>query len=328
MSEMRKITRPILLATLLCVASSGFGPALSPTRKTTDYSVIDTYARNAPNAYTRSINSLSDYLTAPARSDLAKARSVYAWIMTHVRYDNAAAANPYYTTETEYANRVLKSRRAVCSGFALLYKCLLKRAGVEVVSVKGYSRIYDVQAGRPTGPVDHEWNAMELDGDWYLADLTWASTTARDGEINDFYFLTNPEAFIAQHFPADTRWQLLSPSVSKAAFDRYPKIYDAYFRLGFADDFPKNGLIGSQDLVNLTLHNPENIELMGSYTAGNGGSSFVPITVNRTGEFYQVQARLPQRGQGRLCLFARAKGALASRDKSYEGVITYSVVSR
>lgn len=327
-SEMRKITRPILLAALLCFVSSGFSPALSPTRTTADYSVIDTYARNAPNSYTRSLNSLSDYLTTPARSDLAKARSIYAWIMTHVRYDDAAAANPYYTTETEYANRVLKSRRAVCSGFALLYKCLLKRAGVEVVSVKGYSRIYDVQAGRPTGPVDHEWNAMQLDGDWYLADLTWASTTAREGEINDFYFLTNPEAFVAQHLPADPRWQLLSPSVSKAAFDRYPKIYDAYFRLGFGDDFPTNGLIGTQNIVNLTLHNPENVELMCSYNPANGASSFMPLTVHRTGEFYQIQAKLSQRGQGRLCIFARSKGSSTKGGKSYEGVITYSVVSR
>ncbi|MBC8153235.1 MAG: Kyphoscoliosis peptidase, partial [Bacteroidetes bacterium] len=161
---MLKYTRPLLVAALLCSFSTSFSPVTAPARTataTTDYSTIDTYARNAPNAHTRSINSLSDYLTAPARSDLAKARSIYAWIMTHVRYDNSAAANPYYATETEYANRVLKSRRAVCSGFALLYKCLLKRAGVEVVSIKGYSRIYDIQAGRPTGAVDHEWNAMK-----------------------------------------------------------------------------------------------------------------------------------------------------------------------
>ncbi len=326
---MRKNALPLLLAALLCSVSSGFSPALAPTRTATDYSIIDTYARNAPNSYTRSLNSLSAYLTAPARSDLAKARSIYAWIMTHIRYDNAAAANPYYNTETEYANRVLRSRRAVCSGFALLYKCLLQQAGVEVVSVKGYSRIYDVQAGRAPGPIDHEWNAMRLDGDWYLADPTWASTTAHNGEINDFYFLTTPEAFVAQHFPADTRWQLLSPLVSKAEFDRYPKIYDAYFRLGFSDDFPKNGLIRAQETISLTLRNPENVELMCSYTPTNSGaSSFLPISVQRSGSVYQLQATLPQRGQGRLCIYARDRNASAGRTKSYEGVLTFTVINR
>ncbi len=321
---MRKYTRPLLVAALLCLGSTGYRPATAPA----DYSIIDTYARNAPNAYTRNLNSLSDYLTAPAHSDLAKARSIYAWIMTHVRYDNAAAANPYYTTETEYATRVLKSRQAVCSGFALLYKCLLKRAGVNVVSVKGYSRVYDIQAGRPTGAVDHEWNAMQLDGDWYLADLTWASTTARRGEINDFYFLTSPEAFIAQHLPLDPRWELLRPAVAKAEFDRYPKIYDAYFRLGFSDDFPKNGLVRAQEAITLTLINADNVDLMCSYSPANGASSFLPLTVRHTGDVYQIQARLPERGQGRLCLYARSKSNSSSTTKSYEGIATFAVASR
>lgn len=325
---MLKYPRPYLVIALLCLFSTSFRSVTDPARTNADYSTIDTYARNAPNAHSRSINNLSDYLTAPARSDLAKARSIYAWIMTHIRYDNSAAANPYYTTETEYATRVLKSRRAVCSGFALLYKCLLKRAGVEVVSVKGYSRIYDIQAGRPTGAVDHEWNAMRLDGDWYLTDPTWASTTATNGEINDFYFLTNPEAFIAQHLPVDTRWQLLSPAVPKTEFDRYPKIYDAYFRLGFSDDFPKNGLIRAQETVSVTLINPEDVELMSSYSPANGASSFLPLTVRRTGDVYQIQAKLPQRGQGRLCIYAKAKGKSTGSTKSYEGVATFTVLNR
>lgn len=325
---MRKYTRPLLVAALLCLSSTGFRPAAAPARSNaSDYSIIDTYARNAPNAYARSLNSLSDYLTAPAHSDLAKARSIYAWIMTHIRYDNAAAANPYYTTETEYATRVLKSRRAVCSGFALLYKCMLQRAGVQVVSIKGYSRVYDIQAGRPTGAVDHEWNAMRLDGDWYLADPTWASTTARNGEINDFYFLTSPEAFIAQHLPLDPKWELLSPAVSKSEFDRYPKIYDAYFRLGFSDDFPKNGLIRAQETVSLSLINPENVDLMCSFNPNNGSSSFLPITVRHTGDVYQLQVKLSAREQGRLCLYARSKGN-ASATKTYEGVATFTVANR
>lgn len=324
---MRKYTRPLLVAALLFLSSTGFRPVSAPARSAADYHIIDTYARNAPNAYARSLNSLSDYLTAPAHSDLAKARSIYAWIMTHVRYDNAAAANPYYTTETEYANRVLKSRQAVCSGFALLYKCLLQRAGVEVVSVKGYSRVYDIQAGRPTGAVDHEWNAMQLDGDWYLADLTWASTTARNGEINEFYFLTSPEAFIAQHLPVDPRWELLRPMVAKNEFDRYPKIYDAYFRLGFSDDFPKNGLIRAQETVSLTLINSEAVDLMCSFNPASGASSFIPVNIHHTGDVYQLQMTLPTRQPGRLCVYARAKGN-TSATKTYEGVATFTVANR
>lgn len=126
-----------------------------------DYSVIDAYARKTPESMTRNLNTLSDYLTAPARSELAKARSVYAWITSHVRYDEAVYSGQRYSSEVEYANRVLRSRKTVCTGFALLYKHLLNRAGIEVVNVKGYARTNDSEAGQPIRYIDHEWMLLD-----------------------------------------------------------------------------------------------------------------------------------------------------------------------
>ncbi len=297
-----------------------------------DYSAIDAYARRAPESEARNLNSLSSYLTSPARSELAKARSVYAWITSHVRYDETAFSGKRYSSEVAYANRVLGTRKAVCTGFSLLFKHLLNQTGIEVVSIKGYSRTNDSEAGQPIRQIDHEWNAVKLDGDWYLLDIAWAQTTAKNGpdgqpHPNDFFFLTEPAAFAANHFPTDSRWQLLTPAISKSQFDQFPKLYDAYFRLGFDPDFPKTGLLRTDDELTLSLQNDKDVEFMCAIgRLGGSTASHVPVSIRRSGDTYQLTVPIKQRGNSTLCIYAKPKGSRSERVKSYEGIATFTVV--
>lgn len=297
-----------------------------------DYSTIDNYARNTPESAARNLKTLSSYLTTPARTDLAKARSVYAWITSHVRYDESAFSGQRYSSEIEYANRVLKNRKAVCTGFALLFKHLLAQAGIPVVSIKGYSRTNDSEAGQPIQRIDHEWNAVQLDGDWYLLDIAWAQTTAKagpDGKLqpNDFFFLTEPAAFAANHFPMDTRWQLLNPALTKTQFDQFPKIYDAYFRLGFDANFPKNGQVRTGEVLTLSLQNEKEVEFTCSIGKQGGTTAVqIPINTRRNGDTYQVVIPISQRGASTLYLFAKPKGPRSERIKSYEGIASFTIV--
>lgn len=300
-------------------------PSLTlPVQETTlyDYPVIDAYARATPERYTHDLNTLAAYLTAPARSELGKARSIYTWILTHIRYDNASSGNGFYTSDTEYATRVLKTRKAVCTGFALLFKCLLVRAGVDVRNVKGYARTQDSDAGMPVRRMSHEWNAVSLDGDWYLFDLTWAENTARDNQSNDYYFLTNPETFVAGHFPADPRWQLLSPAVSKAEFDHYPKIYDSYFRLGFDPDFPRNGLLRAGETVTISLDHPSAGFDFTCMVGQRGYSRSVPVQIERVENTYQLTIPIAQRGTSMITIFGGSKG----KGRPQEALLVFTAV--
>ena len=71
----------------------------------------------------------------------------------------------------------------------------------------------------------HAWNAVELDGQWYLLDATWGSSLIN--KTNDFvqtfkegYFLTQPEHFITNHLPADPMWQLLDCPISTEVYQK------------------------------------------------------------------------------------------------------------
>jgi Transglutaminase-like superfamily len=324
----------LLTGTGFITPSSSLSSLTKPVGRTTtpalltapeaDYSTIDRYARSAPESQARSMASLARYLTAPARSELAKARVIYAWILSHVRYDEGVMR--MYTSEAEYANRALQSRRTVCTGYALLYKYMLREVGIDAVNIKGYSRTDDATAGRATGPVDHEWNAVKIDGDWYLCDLTWAATTAKNGKPNDHYFLTDPQAFVSQHLPVDARWQLLNTPVSKTAFDQFPRLFDTYFTMGFDSRFPRNGLIRTSDMATITLYNEADLKLTCSLGGGGQYTQPLPYTVQRNGDAYTISFRVPGRGASTVFVFAKPRTATNTLYQPYQAVASFTVV--
>jgi len=62
-------------------------------------------------------------------------------------------------------------------------------------------------------PANHSWNAVHIDGSWFLLDCHWATRHDDTDDVkydyDDFYFLTDPGEMIFSHFPKDPAWQLL-----------------------------------------------------------------------------------------------------------------------
>lgn len=72
---------------------------------------------------------------------------------------------------------------AVCQGYALAYKYLLTRAGIPSVVISSSS-------------MNHAWNGVQIDGDWYQADPTWDDPTPnREGYARHAYFLLSDATF-------------------------------------------------------------------------------------------------------------------------------------
>ena len=87
---------------------------------------------------------------------------------------------------------------------------------------------------------------MWVDGSWRFINCKWGARHVkgpRDGTLtykcDEFYFLTNPEQHIYQHFPDDPAWQLLKRPVSLEEFIRLPVVKSPFFnnKLGFALDY-------------------------------------------------------------------------------------------
>ena len=200
------------------------------------YDNIDKYAINTPSPAEASVDSLAAYLVAPAKNEREKARSIFRWVTENIDYD----ANGFFTGSFEDTSSkdVLKSRKSVCSGYSDIFSSLANSAGLEVVRIAGYGKGYGYLPGENlSAPSNHAWNAVKINGSWYLIDCTWGAGYINDNKkyvrkFDDHYFMTPPSEFIYDHLPEDSRWQLLEKPLAKSEFEKQAFVKPDFFKYG------------------------------------------------------------------------------------------------
>lgn len=80
---------------------------------------------------------------------------------------------------------------AVCDGYSKAFQLLCGRAGIECVSVQGYSRTFSEENGLPPD-TGHVWNCVNLGGNWCYVDVTW-DDSRRSAERYLYFNLTSAE---------------------------------------------------------------------------------------------------------------------------------------
>lgn len=198
------------------------------------YAAIDRHALKAPAEVEESLATLARYLVKPAANDKEKARAIYRWITDRIAYDTDAFFAHQSPDETPEV--VLKARKAMCGGYASLFKALCKEAGIKAVIVQGKAKGYSYVEGDPSTSSLHGWNAVQLGDEWFLVDATWGAGGLQDKKFvksfHDFYFLTPPEALVLTHFPRKANCQLLEEPISEQEFNRQPKVSVRFFEAG------------------------------------------------------------------------------------------------
>mgnify|MGYP001445031954 CR=1 FL=1 len=190
-------------------------------RSQPDFKAIDKWARQAPADLATDLPSLTPYLTQKAANETEKLRAIFAWVVTHIVYDRAAALREHPTNRS--IGEILRDQKAICLGYAQLIARMCELAGLEAEVISGYSK--DLPTSKPMlEEPDHAWNAVKVDGKWQLLDATWAAAwynykykQGLNPEVEP-YFLAPPRQFIHAHLPAQPWWQLLDPPISVALF--------------------------------------------------------------------------------------------------------------
>lgn len=133
--------------------------------------------------------------TIPANiPEVEREKRIHDYIVSTVRYDTAAAANPNPVNDfLPHAFDIYGAAiegKAVCEGYAKLFQYLCYRTGIQATQISGIA-----DGG------GHMWNAVKLDGDWYELDATWADQET-DVIYYGFFNLTHSE--MAQSHAAST----------------------------------------------------------------------------------------------------------------------------
>ena len=239
----------------ICFANFCFGQ-----RPSANFSAIDWNVRNieAPT-----VDSLAKKLTAPYQSELEKTRAIFSWIAQHITYNTGIyhsgrgyrsvkyVVDPYDTVSSkpaveQTAEKVLRRRVAVCDGYAKLFKTLCDYAGLTSEVLLGYGKCNLEKNDRFR--TNHTWNAVRIDSNWYLLDVTWASGFINYSNefvphMDETYFLSAPQQFILDHYPEELQWTLLEHPPTLREFRFSPFKYKSYIKYGIVSLSPSNGTI-------------------------------------------------------------------------------------
>ncbi|NTV27719.1 MAG: hypothetical protein HGA93_03440 [Methanothrix sp.] len=292
-----------------------------------NYEEIDRHALNAPSSAEGSVQSLAAYLTGPAKNDREKARAIFRWITENIDYN----VEVFFKEGSGPTNSedVLKSRKSVCYGYSDIFLSLAKEAGIEAVRISGYGKGYGYVPGKNfSGPFNHAWNAVMINGSWYLMDSTWgAGYVSEDRKyvrrFDDHYFMTPPSQFIYDHYPEDASWQLLDEPVSKQEYEDLvyvePEFFSLELKLG-----QKNGTIGADKQAIVSIYAPEDVLMMAKleYADRSSGEALDGGTFcQREGDRYDIYVQFPAAGSYILKAYARQKNDTGK----YDSVLEYRI---
>jgi len=114
---------------------------------------------------------LARKITRHCATDSARVDALYRWTTKNIKYD--AKRFMSWKTEGQTAERALKRRKTLCTGYAEVFTALCDASGIKSVVINGYTKglLYDV--GDTTYLPTHSWNKYELNGSWFNADATW-----------------------------------------------------------------------------------------------------------------------------------------------------------
>lgn len=243
-----------------------------------DYRRADSIALSLSGKRIKDPEQLVKQLTDSLPTDVEKARAIFRWITANIRYDSKELAriekadfriDKRFRSEAHarrwkgrnYYRKVykaLRKRKAVCEGYAMLFKHLCSWANIEAEVIGGHSRSYQDKIGKYKRPL-HAWNAVKLNGKWHLLDATWASGSIHPITENfifrfsDYYFLTPPEQFVMNHYPTDKHWLLMAEYPTVKEFYRSPIPHEGYFTQNILAVTPGEGVIRAEPDETVTL---------------------------------------------------------------------------
>jgi len=219
-----------------------------------NFEKADSTALKYKGASLKNLPILTHNLTAALTTDVEKFRAIYTWVCTNIENDyNAfqrtvkkrkklfndqeALTEWNALTTAKVFKRLLKHKKTACTGYAYLIREMALLADIKTQIINGYGRTATLHLDSNSIP-NHSWNAVELNGKWYLCDPTWSAghiILEDDGprfkaDYFDGYFLADPSLFIKNHFPLESKWALLAETPKFQQFSDGPVVYKEAFK--------------------------------------------------------------------------------------------------
>lgn len=195
---------------MACIsASAQSSKSAKPTKPVKP--VVTTAIPQIPEAATTSPAAMAQWLKAHTSSPTALQQALFNWVATNIAYDVPNMNHPNsYRDSAAAIQRTLRTRKGLCTDYAVLYAQVCREAGINAIVVTGYGLQNDIMI--PTG--SHDWVLIKNGTQWTITDPTWGAGGVDNGrfipKINWTWFQALPQLAVKTHMPYDPMWQMLS----------------------------------------------------------------------------------------------------------------------
>jgi hypothetical protein len=298
-----------------------------------EYAKVDTTVKAYPKSF-GSPDKLAEQINKDFTRDDEKARAIFTWIATNIKYDldaygiNEKPVAFSYRTEAEkvekqkkfkeeLAAKTIKSKKGVCEGYATLFVVVAAKAGLEAEFIPGTSKSHPAHIGAAPGASDHAWNAVKIAGEWKLVDTTWGAGTVTGAKpefgfkFNDKFFFTDPDTFFLNHFPDDKKW-LLTKKTEKDFAD-LPLYYGNCLMGGYEFMSPASGTFtaAKSGVITFKIKNLQPGDTI--HYAFSKDKVYVAANPKQNGDITQFEVPLDAKSGGTLTIYINQKSVAAYR---------------
>jgi len=256
-----------------------------------DFSDVDSFVMSVK--YENDIPKLANDLGSPYVEDIYKVRAIFKWITNNIEYDyrfinsgremkvpeceededEADCIQRIRDWENKFLKRILLRKKAIAEGYSKLFKKLCDLNFIQAEVITGYARTKPYQIGNNMG-VNHFWNAVMIDADWYYLDATWAAGYCPEDEetgkllryikdYKNYYWLSSFEIFSRNHFPK--KGYFVEPTnLAKEQFFMRPHYYSAEILENMSEEVPATGVLKVKkgDVIHFKFDYKKEIKLL------------------------------------------------------------------
>jgi hypothetical protein len=129
-------------------------------------------------------NDIIKNIIKPEMNEYERVLAVHDYLIKNSRYDKLNASKNTVPPEEHEAYGVLVKGIGVCDSYSKAMKLLLEKTGVYCLIVEGSKAGNTIQS---LDDVDHAWNIVRIDGEYYHVDTTWNDVNEGKGSINMVY---------------------------------------------------------------------------------------------------------------------------------------------
>ena len=202
------------------------------------------YVDDAPPRKNNDIEGIADYLWKFSRNHSIIEKSyalIFNYLCNNIHYDVDKINEKENNIE-----RVFRSGYANSLQFCKLFEAMCRKHSLKTIRIEGFCKTMEspnYKKGTDVTKVNHYWNCININNNWYFCDVTLGSGTIKpkseksnfNDNFNPYYFLTPADYLIVTHRPLNDLWQMTEKTVPANEFsnkgdinmgDFYKQVYE------------------------------------------------------------------------------------------------------